>query len=395
MLRISQTPITLVLLPFLLAAANGAQSDWLEVASPGRASSLGTEASTGAARAVLDLVPFDGRVYISLAPAREASVHGPIVCYDPAKTDLIEEHVTTCSRLGQYRVIEGRLFVPDAGPDGESGGGYYVTEGGGKWDRVRVMDETAELLDVARHQERTFLAGSLGGKAIVAHRSDAEGKWHVIHLTKQAARWSPRAVRFLVGSDHLTLLAERVPDPNPNVRAAPQAWGAWYVLHYFPDGSDRGFLIDGPARPLPSLRLLAPGSRLTDEPHYLAHDVPFLNGLLYTVLSGGGEIRDEKGCLFYAETGQENPQVGRTFMAQRIRGLEQARDVAIAGGLCYVLLAENAKETLKIVASRDLRKWSEVFVGELDSPAISLAVLGRTCYVGTVGGTLIAIELAE
>ncbi len=386
--------ILLLLIPWFFSQLPelAAEGDWLEVAAPGSTPDIGFSATKKGVQPVLDLTPFAGRLYISLAPKIEPTFDAPIISYDPAKQELIEETITQSAGFGNFRLLDKKLFLPDAAPsEGADGGGYYVSEGKGDWKRIAVMKERAAFFDISQFADKTFLAGSLDGKGIVAWRAKGDEQWQIVELTKQAARWSPLAARFLVDTDHLTLLAERQPDPNPMARVAPQAWGAWYVLHYYPGKSDRGFIFDGPPRPLPSLRLLAPGSRLPDVGHLLAHDVPFSSGLLYTIVAEGGAVRDEKGGLFHAKNGKGNAQVGRTFIARRIPGMDGASDVAVEQGRCYVLLADNAQKKGRIVATSDLRKWDEIYAGQFDASPISLGVISQTCYVGLADGTIAMI----
>lgn len=381
------------------------QGDWLEVATPGKAADISFGVQKKGSRTVLDLTRFGKRLYVSLAPPREPSYETPILYFDVTKEDLVEEHVARSSQFGNFRVIGQKLFLPDAtlppvgkgkGKDTEDvehieGGGYYVLPANGAWKRIRVTDKSAAFFDIAHFDGKTFLAGSLEGRGVVAWRQDGDEKWQFVNLTGQAARWAPQATRFLAAPDHLSLLAMRRPDPDPNARAAPKAWGAWYVLHYFPKTSERGFLFDGPPRPLPALRLLAPGSQLAKVDFSLGHDVPFGKGLLYTTLVEAGATRDDKGALFFAEVGRGNPQVGLTLIAKRIAGTDLARDVAVDGDTCYVLLAANAQKSARIIASKDLESWKEVFSGELDATAVCLGVVDGKCFVGANDGGIVAI----
>jgi acyl CoA:acetate/3-ketoacid CoA transferase beta subunit len=105
----------------------------------------------------------------------------------------------------------------------------------------------------------------------------------------------------------------------------------------------------------------------------------------------GGAVRDEKGGLFHAKNGKGNAQVGRTFIARRIPGMDGASDVAVEQGRCYVLLADNAQKKGRIVATSDLRKWDEIYAGQFDASPISLGVISQTCYVGLADGTIAMI----
>jgi len=397
-------PSCLALAGVLALNAAFGEGDWVECATPGKASEIGFGEAKKGIRSVLDLTSFDGKLYISLSPGKEAA---KILCFDPEKEQLLEEHETECGHLGTFRVIGGKLYVPEAAPVPEDEEdkkrkkkeekepqevGYYVSAGKGEWERVVVGKGPLTFHDIAHFDGKTFLVGSSGGKAIIAWRPDGEEEWRIIQLNSQAARWSACAKRFLVAPDLLSVLADRRPDPNPMARAAPQAWGAWYVLHYCPKLSERYFLFDGQPRPLPVLRVLAPGSNIDKVGRMLAHDTPFAGGLLFTVLAEGGTVRDDKGGLFHATIKEGNPQIGRTFMGRRIPDMDLARDAAVEGEKCYVLLADNPPEKqAKIVVTSDLEKWETIFSGELDATPISIGVVNGTCYIGLADGVLATV----
>lgn len=367
-------------------------ADWVEVASPGRAGDgvMGGTASGSGEHSVEQLVPFDGRLYVALQALPNGPVQ-PIVAYDPEKKDLRDESPTVGRHFGRLRVLENRLYVPVAEPVGDAGG-YYVSAGGGKWDWVPVAGAGAAFYDTARFDGKTFLAGRQKDQAIVAWRADGETTWRVEWLNGQAARFSIKAASFLCVTNHLTLMAAReVIGDWPN-QVAPREWGGWYVLPYTAGKSPRSFLFDGPARPLPALRRMAPDTQFLQNPKYgLARDVRWQGGLLYVVLRDSDLGLDTSGSLFYATLQDGNPQTGRTFTGKRIPGMGQARDIAVEGGQCAVLLGENARPQADITLSRDLEKWETVFSAELPGTPLSLALLEGRFYIGLDNGGIVRV----
>ena len=381
----------------LIAPALFAETDWVEVATPGQAHGglAGPEEEAGKApksQPVIGLTVFDDRIYVSAAVRKKEPPTAAITAFNPKDDSLNKELATESTRFGKPRTIDGKLYIPDAAPGEEiEHGGYYVSAGKGKWERVAVLDKKAVFLDIAHHDGKLFLAGSLEEKGTIAWKQDGEESWHVERLNAQAARWAPNAARFLQVKDHLSVLCVRIPDPNPTARAAPAAWGAWYLLHYCPERSVRGFLFDGKARMLPVLKLIAPDSQLRKLGYWPWHETPFLGGLLFTVLDEGGTILDEKGGLFHATIGEGNPQEGRTFMGRRVPEMNLARAIASEKDTCYVLLAGNAEKRALVRSSTDLRQWATVFDGELSGTPTSLAVLDGTCYMGIDDGTMVRV----
>ncbi|NLF22509.1 MAG: hypothetical protein GX590_05045, partial [Lentisphaerae bacterium] len=288
---------------------------------------------------------------------------------------------------------EGRLHVPVAGPAGETGG-YWVSSGGGRWEYVTVVQAPVAFLDIARYDGRTFLAGSSNGTAMVAWRADGATDWHIEPLNAQAARFSFQAVSLLAVPERLSLLAVRdvIGDWPPTV--APRDWGAWYLLHYTAGKSPRGFLFDGPARPLPALRLLAPGSSLAQNPKVmLARDTVWQDGLLAVLLHETDRRPDPQGSLMAIALGEGTPQTGgRTFVGRRLAGMEQACDVAVADGRCHVLLADGGIAPRgRIATSADLETWETRFDAELPATPLALAVLDGRTYLGLADGRLVQV----
>lgn len=377
----------------LCAAARGQDPFNRAAATPGLATL--SENTAANARAVVGLIPFDGRLYARLATAGESNLL-TITSYDPVSGKEAEEQKTQAYAFGRFRVLQGALYVPVAEPAGKDGG-FYVTAGTGRWAFVRVTDSPAGFLDAARAGNRTFLAGHQDGRAIVAwHDETGPAEWNRsdrADLTAQAARLSPRASRFLSVSNDLALLAGRDGGPDWPRELAPRDWGGWYLLHYCPTGSVRGFLFDGPARPLPSLRLLAPGSQFVGNPNYgIAGDAPWRDGLLYVVLQNDEMLKDPATGLFAAFPRDNGPQVGRSLAASPVKGMGKARAVATENGACYVLLSEPAEPIAMIMKSTDLEKWDLLFEGSLPDSPLSLAVLDGNCYLGLANGSILKLK---
>jgi hypothetical protein len=379
--------LALIMLP---AVSQGA--GWVQVCSPGRVRGDIDSDSTAGARAVTDLVPFDGRLYVALDPSRSNNTLSEILSYDHGRIETVKEQRTAASSLGRFRLIQGRLYIPAASASGGKAG-YYLSAGQGKWEWVDIPGGAMGFDDIARFDGKTLLAGSRGESAVVAWRRDGETEWHIEDLNAQAARFSYRASAFLTATNHLSLLAVRdvVGDWPPLM--ASRDWGAWYVLRYWPEKSVRGFLFDGPARPLPALRLLTPGSQAVANPKFgAAQDAAWHDGMLYVVLQRQSLFRDEKGGLFLARIEEGNPQIGRTFAARRVDGMGLARDVSVGGGSCFVLLAENAREHAKVVRSADLNQWETVFDGDLPAAAICTAVMNGECFIGLANGAVVVVK---
>jgi hypothetical protein len=353
---------------------------------------IGMETVNGAEQAIDALTPFDGRLYISLQ-AEPKGPPRPIIAYNPETLDLVEEAPTAGRRFGRMRVIEGRLHVPIADP-GADAGGYWVSAGGGRWEQETVVQAPVAFHDIARFDSRIFLAGSSNGTAVVAWRADGAAEWRIEPLNAQAARFSFQAVSFLGVPERLSLLAVRdvIGDWPPLV--APRDWGAWYLLHYTAGESPRGFLFDGPARPLPALRLLAPGSSLAQDPRVvLARDAAWQDGILAVTLHETDLRPDPQGGLLAIFPNAGTPQTGGvTFAGRRIAGMEQAGDVVVADGRCHVLLAGGGIAPQgRIVVSADLEAWETRFDGELPATPLALAVLGGKHYLGLANGRLLQV----
>ncbi len=332
---------------------------------------------------LLALQAFDGRIYAQ--PAQ--SNHGvDIFSYSPDALEWRRELALPDVRAGRhYRLLDARLILPIAG-------GYCASAGNGAWERVELPD-AADLLfeDATLHEGRFFLAGGGPDGACVAWR-DGDGPWKIEKLWEQATRFSPRAVTFLQTPRHLSLLASRHPKDPPRTFIAE--WGAWYLLHYVPKGSDRGFLFDALPRPLPVLNALAPGSALPRNPQALiSRAVRWGNDqLLYLIAIGDGTMIDEQGGLYLADLATGDPQTGTTFFGKRLAGMELARDIKVVDGWCHLLLAANTARTGSIVRSRDLETWETLYAGDFAAPPLSLAILDGVCHVGLDNGTLLRLE---
>jgi hypothetical protein len=380
--------LVLLVVPFLGVRA----ADWAEVSAPGRAAGgvLDGTASGAGERSVEALVAFDGRLYPVLQPSA-GSNRQAIVSVDPDKMDLRTENQTVAIRFGRFRILDGRLYAPVAEP-AEDAGGYYVTAGGGTWDWVPVAGSGAAFSDVTRFDGKTLLAGRQKDRAIVAWRADGEAAWHIEPLNDEAARFSYRAASFLSVSNHLVLLAVRDVIGDWPLQVAPRDWGAWYVLAYTGGKGARGFLFDGPARPLPALRALAPESSLLQNPRYaVCRDVTWAGGLLYTVQREADKGADPAGGLFAATLKEDWPQAGRTFVGRRIARMGKARDIAVSGDTCAVLLGEDARPAAEIAVSTDLENWKTLFNGELPGTPLSLAVMKGRYYIGLDNGAIILV----
>ena len=380
-------------------------TEWLEVAAPGRG---GGVAGQSEQRAVVDLVPFDGGVYVILAPRHVSTSSDPrdlknapppracpILRYDPEALDVRSEMATTGARFGRLRVIDSALHVPVAEPV-EGASGYYVSEGGGEWQWVQVDEQGTEFHDIVRFDGKTFLAGRRGGAAVVLWRESGENAWHTEELNQQAARFSYRAQTFLHTPGHLSLLAVRDVIGEWPPRVAPREWGAWYVLHYHFGGSARGFLFDGQARPLPVLRAMAGGSQLAGNTRYrVCRDVAWGDGLLYTLLGDQLLLRDERGALFHGTVRKGNPQQGTTLFGSRVPAAGRVRDICVDDGVCTVLASQNLSRHAKVLASPDLETWRTLFEGELPDIPVSLALIEEDFLVGMADGTLLMLTRSK
>jgi len=249
---------------------------------------------------------------------------------------------------------------------------------------------SAEFHDISAFDGKLFLAGSLDGKAVVCSRKLAgTNTWTTIPLTQQAARWSTTAFQFVRAADCLFLLADRAPPKKDSPKTAPANWGAWYWLRYYPARSVRGFRFDGPARPLGVLQRAAPGSALPIEGNFIARDAAFGDDVLFTVLAGRTYALPEKGGLFRGKLDDGYaPACGPTVVSERVPNMDHARDVQVANGVCYVLLADNAGGGMQILSSADLREWHTVFAGTGPSDPLCLAVADGACCVGTMAGSV-------
>jgi len=352
---------------------------------------LSTPEDEKAGEPILDIVAFDGRLYL-----RQLRKPGPaaILSLSPKEDMAVEkaavELKTESSGLGLFRVLDGKLHIPDAGPPAKTPGGYYVSAGGGRWERVSVGDEPACFYDIASFDGKLFLAGNGRRGALVCSSRDGGKSWEMTWLNAEAARWSPRASHLLTVGKELFVMAAREVDKAAAATntVAPIAWGAWYLLSYFPAGSDRGLYFDGPPRPVLALREIAPGTSIASPGFFLGSDAPFRDGVVYVVLSSDGTARDSKGGLFYAVPKDVPAAGGRILAGRRIPKMDLARAVKVEKGTCYVLLAENASTEAQVMASRDLETWQTIFDGKLPSQAVSLGVADGACYLGLLDGAV-------
>lgn len=387
------TVIAMLLLAggLMLLSCGAFAADWTEVCAPGR-SDIGLFDLDAEGQAVEALTPFDGRLYVTLQAVSQGKPC-PIIAYNPQNMELREETPTVSRRFGRMRVLDDHLYVPVAEPTGDAGG-YYVSAGGGNWDWVPVTEGGAAFFDVVRFDGKTFLAGRRQDEALVAWRADGEDVWHIEELNAQATRFSYKASSFLCTPDHLALLVVRDVIGDWPLRVAPRDWGAWYVLSYRGERSPRGFLFDGPARPLPALRALAPATSLLQDPKVaLARDVTWKKGLLAILLRDADLRPDPQGGLLFLSLYEGNPQVGRSFAGQRIEGQEHACDIAVADGRCAVLLSEmRVRPQAKIALSSDLEAWETVFTAELPSLPLSVAVLNKRYYIGLANGGILEVK---
>lgn len=304
--------------------------------------------------------------------------------------DVRAELETRAARFGRWRVLDGRLCVPVAQPLDEQGG-YYESAGSGAWE-WRDVAPFIQIHDLAVVGDATFAAGSLEGRAVVARREQGGAPWQLEELNEQAARFSYRAAAFLAGPDHLALLCIRDVLGEWPPRTAPPAWGAWYALNYFPQRSERGFLFDGQPRPLPVLRALAADTALLQNRNFgVARDTRWGDELLYTVMGEELVTADPDGALFRAAPADCGPQAGTCFKGARIPDTQWARDVAVEGDTCAVLLAENAKNRARVLSTRDLDSWIVRFEGELSAPATALELANGEFIIGLADGGLVVL----
>lgn len=373
----------LVMLGAVALGSLRAAEPWVEVLSPAMDLELAERTSVAGLRA------FDGRLYIRLGTPSNSNSLLPILAHDPAAMATRTEVARAGPRLGEFRVLDGVLHVP------VSTGGCFVSAGNARWDYLAAVSN-AWFRDAARRDGKTFLAGSLGDEAIVAWRPDNGQEWNVEHLRQQAARVSLFADRFLAGPDLLSLLALRdlgAEWPADRQQAPPREWGAWYLLHFQPDRSVRGFWFDGKARQTPVLEALAPGSSLSSNSDFAVHaDAPFRDGLLFTLRGRTSGRLDPRGGLFFARPEPGTFLTGRTWVSRRIPGLELARDLAVEADTCAVLLAADASCEARVLMSRDLESWPVSFAGTLPAPPTAIGLLSGRCYLGLEDGTVLRLE---
>lgn len=367
---------------------------WMEVCAPGRSDDeLSGTASANNPQGIEALTPFDGRLYVTLSRAPKGTAM-PIVSFAPQTLDVHAEVPAAGIRFGRMRVLENRLYAPMIEPAGDAGG-YYLSAGGGKWEWVAVTQPACAFYDVARFDRKTILAGEQGNGAIVAWRADNSETWHVESLTSQVARLSYMAASFIGVSNHLGLLAVRdAPGVWPH-GFAPREWGSWYVLSYTGGGLPRGFMFDGPARPLPALRMLAPDASLADNPKIrVMRDVAWQDGLLALLLSSVDLRPDPKGGLLHIRLRKGAPQTwDPVFVGSRIADMENARDVAVADGLCAVLLVEEGfSPKVCVLVSGDLETWQTRFNEELPVSPQALALFNNEIYLGLDDGRIVKVK---
>jgi len=338
-----------------------------------------------------DLVPFDGRLYLDVASTVRAEdpadlPPAEITCYDPETDEIKVEHKGKAKRFGRLRRLGDRLLVPEAAV-AEGSAGYLVSEGGGKWKRFEVADGVTGIQDVVSFDGKMFAAGRGPNGALVAWRPEGEDEWKLIRLTSEAARWSPEAIRFFEVDKRLFLLAHRSP-PKDVIGMAPPGWGPLYVLRYRPAGSERGFLFDGPPRPVAALHLMGPGGGMAAADAALGDVVPFGDETLYTITrQAGGMKQDNRYGLFRAHVQEALPWCGETVVA-KAAAMPAARDVFVDGKVLYVLLSEGTEGRAKVAANRDMKDWRTVFDGTLPARPAAVAVLDGTVYVGLEDGRI-------
>lgn len=392
------TGLAVILIAILVGRAPAEASQWTAVPL------LGALEETKGQRLV-GITVFDGRLYLDLRDASEKPMPagkpkkkaepepamGRIVSYDAKSDKLSDEYKAAGVVFGRLRMIGGKLIIPEA-VAAAGGAGYMASSGGGKWERIPLGSNVVGVSDAIGFDGKLFFAGRDAQGAAIAWKPEAAPDWKIEPLTAQAARWSPQAIRFLAAGGFLFVLAERVPEKG--IGLALQEWGPLYLLRYHPQGSERGFMFDGPPCPTSALRLMAGGNTtLLESGTTLGADVPCEGGVVYPLLpSMSTRVESDQYGLFKAVVEKALAWEGETLAARPLEGLKSARAVALEGGVYYVLLSEGVEGHARVLSSRDLAAWTPVFEGALPEPAAALAILNGVIYIGLWNGQLGKVE---
>jgi len=336
------------------------------------------------ARNVWDLQAFKGRIYVgggnwdNKGPAPNAGPV-PILAWDPDREEVVREGEVDDEEISRFEVIAGNLYIPGADAmESWKLGNLYRREADGRWHKLRTIPRSIHALALTGYDDRLFVGLKAtdtvpwyvdfeGYGSAVAVSSDGGGSWKFLPLGGYVISEFLQVAGRLYAVD-LTLgpgLRQWISKQDREDHHAPV-----YALdplkmrfarrpdldaaHLFPDTAEALVRACGVHRP-----------------------VSFSSSALYIGASGGGPFG-----LYRADSLRRGAV--RTARMPLPEGTIP-RDLLVRDGAVFVLLqgpADRAGVQIRVLASRDLKKWIELLNFPAPTFARSFEILNRDFYFG-------------
>lgn len=321
---------------------------------------LGSPLTKGAyARNVWDMQQFGGRIYLGHGnrandgPDPNAGPV-PIWYYDPAQRRFVSPATIEEEQINQFRVLNGKLYIPGDDPRGSAGTGTFYRLDGERWARVATLAGAVHTSDLAWYNNRLFAGLISAGAGAVMVSDDQGGSW-------QPAMANTGYVYNLFSFKG-------------------QLYALWYLENSADDTASRLHRFDGKS----FVQVAIAGNRLA--PQAPSSDKIFLS-----------RIVEQAGNLLFIGSQLDASDTRQPYGLYVAPALDQARlvtlpvagaipyDILQRGGTAYVLAAAprpGGGFTVLVFGSADLRTWSELFRFDATTFARSFEELNGDFYFG-------------
>ncbi len=290
------------------------------------------------ARNVWDMQLFGGRIYLGHGNSSNEGPEinagpVPVIYYDPASSEFVEQYMTDEEQIDLYRILNGQLYIPGHDPRGSPANGnlYRLSRTG--WTKLPTVPGAVHVYDLAQHEGKLFAATGSATNQGISMSSDGGMTWQTVLPTNL------RVYNLFTLKGRLYAVVRIDPSSDP----------MWTSVHVF-DGSRFA-------------KLDLPGARITPN-----LQTP---GLVRLV-----RHQEFAGQQLYIAASMVNDHQWAPLAFYVAPALDQARnvslpdsealpyDVLVRDRTVYVLAAArqpSGKYTVLVYASTDLNTWREVF----------------------------------
>jgi hypothetical protein len=310
------------------------------------------------ARNVWDMQAFGGLIHLGHGDSIENWGPVPLWSIDPATGALASAFTTSDEQVDVFRVLNGELYAPGHDPREDLTLGNFYRVEAGRWVKHRTIPHGLHTFDLAWHDGLLFAA--LGADSVPGHETlevsaDRGRTWRAAGavLDRMFGMFELGGVLYAAPSLHRGFA--------PGVR---QPW-RWNGTAFVPTGTGMEALLPG-----------VPEGELGR----MARQTEFAGALVYVV--------GLRGFDWYPAALAVTRDV-RT--AQRVALPDAAAlpfDLLVRGGTLYLLTgtpAGNGGYTVRVYATTDLARWTELFHFSAPTFARSFEESGGDFFFGLGG----------